>query len=217
MRWCSLLAHWPLCKSLSEQTPSKKQSESPESWGAVQTTTTKPISVFNIKVVCAFSTGDSATPLVSVLCFQSVNTGCPGAQRGIHLFLHLQQVKQSLCACITVPTLPFPVQSAPLSLPFSNSPEYNTHTLMEAMNPNSHKGPSGEGCFLPTIHFNAWQPPGAFNTLAFYFPVEKNCWIYFTLSQKPLDGLNAPKTGANLWLWALDFSCTTLSAKWRVT
>lgn len=44
---------------------------------------------------------------------------------GYTFFLHLQQVKQSVCAYIIVPTLPFPVHSVRPSLPF---PTVQNHT-----------------------------------------------------------------------------------------
>lgn len=122
--------------------------------------------MLHITVACGIRS-ENYTPLESLLCFQSVNTG---SLRGTHLFLHLQQVKQSLSAYITVPTLPFPVHSALLSLPFPTDLNH-THFNGEAMNPDSHKGPSEAGHSLPEIHFSTWlETPGAFSTLWFLFP-----------------------------------------------
>lgn len=66
------------------------------------------------------------------------STGRTGSQRGIHLF-PASSAGQTILHNCSNPPFSCPLRSASSSL--SDGPEPHTRALMEAMNPDSHKGP----------------------------------------------------------------------------
>lgn len=124
---------------------------------------------------------------------------------GYTFFLHLRQVKQSLCAYIIVPTLPFPL----LPLPFPDRshtppPPPCTHTRFNgSYEPRLPQRPKWSRTFfawnsLQHMASDSWD---IWHALIFLSKEERKSSICLTSPlYEPLDGLNATKTDPNLWL-----------------